>query len=497
MGKSFRFHDVSIAVFDVHTATDVIALEAPEMLLQPAFQFLVKPAPYRAAYQSTEGLSTNTFDIRRLQIHTIRYSSFWNAFFSGPEKSLIRQQHESAWDLQLPFVAQAKSELKFNPSNAKKYFGRSKTKKFEVDAKLAVYLNTFGWSTNVKLRIRGDMTAKQLITLVEGLSNDQLFLQQNGAERERKNLTEIFKYCMTRLSNEVFTGQPHPKVQPPRRIVISLNAFTGSQTPYPLMTSEEAGLFRGILYGKTFSAAEEEAEREKEPHRLHRITISEPDNFALADWERGILVFLQRDARLGRERQKRALRRMRCFGENVRGLLVTIETINNFLRELKRLEQPNELVLQLHSSAKEIYSQLQDRYRNEVCKRYFQIQAEKIDTLLKLSRNLNGTSRDMFSQDEIHKIHEILVNRNLFDDQSIETLQGGMNKQFKARLPSGGNSSKRLLDILHILNKTEALADGEIPFATLLRIAVYLTKMFPESESLKEFLNRIVPPKTA
>jgi hypothetical protein len=66
-----------------------------------------------------------------------------------------------------------------------------------------------------------------------------------------------------------------------------------------------------------------------------------------------------------------------------------------------------------------------------------------------------------------------------------------MSTGFIATLPTEGAPDARLVTALGILNQTPRLISGELPMQTLLLNAVENSKEFPQSEKLREFLDRL------
>lgn len=158
----------------------------------------------------------------------------------------------------------------------------------------------------------------------------------------------------------------------PRRFVTSLNAYTGPAKCYEAMSNGEKGLFRGILHGRNYTAAQEFEAQCKKPRRLRRITIREygdqSANFGLADWDRGLLLFLQREARI--PQSPRELRAILCHAENCRTMLATMESMRSFLNLYSLQRERTSLGEGLRLSVNRILQKLPWRYQNQVCQFY-------------------------------------------------------------------------------------------------------------------------------
>jgi hypothetical protein len=97
----------------------------------------------------------------------------------------------------------------------------------------------------------------------------------------------------------------------------------------------------------------------------------------------------------------------------------------------------------------------------------------------------------LFTQPEILEIDGLLTSAGLVSDDSFQALQGGMNLDFRASLPSSGALKFRLINTLHALNSTGELIGGEVPFETFLANAVYLAKPRPEAAGLETLRKQI------
>jgi hypothetical protein len=97
----------------------------------------------------------------------------------------------------------------------------------------------------------------------------------------------------------------------------------------------------------------------------------------------------------------------------------------------------------------------------------------------------------IFSHAEILEIASVLQIANLVTEESMQALQGGMNRDFRASLPSTGELRFRLMNTLHILNSTGELQGGEVPFETFLANAAYLAKPRPEAVAFEKCLQQL------
>lgn len=94
-----------------------------------------------------------------------------------------------------------------------------------------------------------------------------------------------------------------------------------------------------------------------------------------------------------------------------------------------------------------------------------------------------------FKQAELYRIRDMLVATGLARPDRFHLLFVAMSTGFIASLPTDGAPDARLLTTLGILNTTPPLASGEVPFRILLVNAVENSKEFPQSETLRTFLD--------
>jgi hypothetical protein len=145
--------------------------------------------------------------------------------------------------------------------------------------------------------------------------------------------------------------------------VVSLNNFTGDLTEYKQMSAADQALLRSILFGEDFNALQAIEAQRSAPLTL--VEISQPYNFALTEFERGTLIFLQRDAQ--RPDREAAVH---CFAHNVRDALMTIFTLLNFYKDAKSPDPQSTLGI-LSEQTKNTLCGLREAYPNQLCEFFF------------------------------------------------------------------------------------------------------------------------------
>lgn len=96
-----------------------------------------------------------------------------------------------------------------------------------------------------------------------------------------------------------------------------------------------------------------------------------------------------------------------------------------------------------------------------------------------------------FTQTELYRIRDLLTDTRLALPDRQHLLFVAMSTMFISKLPTEGAPDARLVATLGILNQTPRLISGELPMQTLLLNAVENSKEFPQSEKLREFLDRL------
>ena len=92
-----------------------------------------------------------------------------------------------------------------------------------------IYLSAVGWSTNLLIRLQGNVTQGHLRDIAYALfSNEKVITISSMGHR---SLSEFFKYCQNSLlANVCRTGTtPYRKEVPQRHSVISLIQYEGPE----------------------------------------------------------------------------------------------------------------------------------------------------------------------------------------------------------------------------------------------------------------------------
>ena len=308
---AYIFHDVVVFAFDIHTA--ISALEsAPPGQFQPRFQFLTDPAQFNPFYRGCRDVNLPGFGFRPVPATKLISDHFWSQYIS-----MAGNKDRDFWRIQMPLICHPKRT---------KLALRAAPVKVQITIRPEVFLSPMGWSTNIRIGFRGNMTWKQTVELVQAVmdrSVDTPFLIGTDGAR----LTEVFQYYQRQVVDAVFqgAGPPHPPTKIPRYFVVSINHFEGPVKRYRTeMTRAERARIESLLYGRQIGYSEEGS------RPLTLTTIDDP-NFALTDFDHGTLVFAQTDAL-----KLNYARKLHCLASNIQKCMMMAFSQLQFLKLANR-----------------------------------------------------------------------------------------------------------------------------------------------------------------
>jgi hypothetical protein len=338
------FQGIDIFVFDVHTTIRPLAANDS---LQERFRFLVEPDSYRKQYLNGQSTLTKSFDVHPLSKHSQSRNHFWKNYLN-----LFAEAAPDVWQMQAPFICSLRQPIVTLADDLG--FGGSIHPR--------IYLSALGWSTNLNIHLRGDISLSALLDFILGIvgktGNPGLRLDgQSG------NLSFILRNLADRLLEEVYDKAHPPKTGAPeitRRMIISLSKFEGTPLHYKKtlkrkgMTDEEQALLHSLLRGERIEV-KELAQKLRSPSPT--VVSFEPDaDFMLLYFEFGALVFMQRSARLKDKRQ----RSLSCFASNTRSYATMIYTLLHFYLATKNAE--NQALKEMREEVKANLLAMKDKY---------------------------------------------------------------------------------------------------------------------------------------
>jgi len=314
---AYTFKSVTIYFFDIHPVATLLQSPAASCF-QPGFSFLGDAQAYEQQWLKAAPVTTKSFAFDPLDKYELEKSHFWKAYGG----IITDSGHPDYWRLQLPF------------------WGRVQEGGFMLNHSLpgvtitaipSVFLTGVGWSTQLKIRIKGDIKKADLIALVGWLARGEgtgFSFTAPGGAKDRKG---VFRYFNDRMFEEVFPPgkPPHPGMKLVSQFVISLSGYEGDITAYNAMATDEKALMRSILFGRSIDPVDLAKEEAARPLLKTQMSTSDM-NFTLTNFEYGTLIFLQQAARLQQPPNRANKRKVECFAANVKNFLMMMHLLSQF-----------------------------------------------------------------------------------------------------------------------------------------------------------------------
>jgi hypothetical protein len=227
-----------------------------------------------------------------------------------------------------------------------------------------VYLWGWGWSSLLRIRLAGDITAETLIAFMGCLKEkDATPLQLNG---NPTNVIPIFRLYRDRIRRELHAATPRVEedlLKLHRYWLISISHLTGPEPrPYKEMPDADRAMLHSILYGKPLSLAEW-AEQARTKKLL--LTPYPGPGFALTNFDEGTLVFL---GNAGATPDAQAT--LACHASNLATLVMMIRALLSTYNETERWPR-NRKVASLRKWVRADLKELPNRYKNLFCDTYY------------------------------------------------------------------------------------------------------------------------------
>jgi hypothetical protein len=351
---SYTFHDVSVTFFDYHTSFNA-TLADPDKRYSEAFEFLGDGARYRDAFaggpKRFEGVLSST-----IRPNPDANSQFWRRYSQTLGAGEDGVDH---WEVQSPFLVEHPLLIQCIPVH----------EDLTMSATAYIYLNALGWSTNVSIRMLGNFTAERLTSVINDLRGESRSSPLRYGEQPI-SVTGVFRKCANIVNACVYLPGALPAETRclNRNAIVAINRFAGPILGRDKLSPADHGRFRGFLRGTVISATDHV--------RLLRngsepcvIPVGAYENFAYAEWDEGLVIFLQREA-LARETTYRKKRRASyAYYNNVRSFLVMAEMLAGYHTRWasSRNQEPDS---KLAFPVFDLLQLLPDSYTNEVCKFY-------------------------------------------------------------------------------------------------------------------------------
>lgn len=322
---AYEFQIVDLFLFDFHVPVNALLDPAK---VHPDFQFLTDPTKYNSRYQSHAPIDTSRFRFRPLGWRAIRYHFFWKFY------QLIHQNGgPDFWKLQMPFVGHPRT------TSVNVVTGSSD---FKGTVRAGVFLSAIGWSTALKIRLRGRMKPSDIQEFVRHLSlKSAAPFDVNGA---RKTSPEVFELFATDVLKDVYQPGVIDALKVRRHVLITPARFSGEVGFYRVpgtkqIATADRAVLHSMLKGAPVSVPNVVTLERDKQFLITRFEdpAREPyPDFAITYFDYGTLLFMQRTAQ-GDDDQRWKARRsaMRCHAANVGNYLLMTLSLHAFYRDMK------------------------------------------------------------------------------------------------------------------------------------------------------------------
>jgi hypothetical protein len=353
---AYTFHEVNIFAYDLHTT---VAPLINDTLFAEDLRFL--STTYQDNYEKRVEVNTASFKITPLPVKDQNHF-FWSSYGA----IFRRGNYPDFWRLQIPFLCEVKNmkvELDLSDINV------------EAGIEPKIFLSALGWSTNLEIRLTGDISSEKLISIV-----NRLFEQQQKpykVDGVPQTITGLFGRFASQIRAELYTRQKPPidRVMVEKYFVISPADFSGKiqyycppnkdEHPSPSwatglsgderMSQSDCALMLSFLYGQSVSI--NDWYQWSYEQFLH--TKMKGPSFALTNYDRGTFIFLQQNAA---NKKRNALW---CFASNVRYCTMMTALLLRFY-DLS-MNEVHYVVANKRSDIRTILREMPINYPNAVC----------------------------------------------------------------------------------------------------------------------------------
>lgn len=355
---AYSFNDVEIIAFDIHTALN--PLVSPQVVKEQ-FRFLVNLNGYDEQYKSGQAVESEKVVVTPISRREFKRNHFWKHY-----RGISFGLETAYWMLQIPYELRPKNfDLKINPEGLG----------FEAVAEPVIFINSMGWSTNVLMRLLGNISAEELRDFVGRLRGQEGSAPPFISGGAQKGLTGIFKLFGDLVREEIYAlpEQVGDTRSTPRHLIIAIAGATGTPKYFsakwglqPQMESDERCALLGVLFGReiTIDKANEllnmTDDQETETERVLVTRLRENTDFALSSYDLGTLLFPQEDA-LNKPKRREAIT---CMASNARSSTMMNLSMLNFSRAAKKNAAASPLLGALRKRVRTVIVNLPDHYDN-------------------------------------------------------------------------------------------------------------------------------------
>ena len=354
-----RFGDVVLFVFDVHITPSPLQ---DDSLLRSPFRFLADPTGFRNAFAEhtvTQGLH---FEVCPLSWRDRMRNRFWRAFLSIASQD----GRPDVWLQQAPFFASSPT-VGLGP-NTKIWSGLGVP---AVAVRASIALWAWGWSTQLEMRLRGDLDCARLSAVIGSLRDPGATPFLLGTRPV--GVSSVFAYFAKLVREELFEKGAEPSITlaVSRHFVIAPLRFESPPSPpYRRGSSNSNSMpdaaradLHSILQGRSVDLPELVALEKGSEFLLTQFGSGV--DFALSYFNRGTLVLMQGAGKM------RTPKKLYCLASNIRTCTMMAMGLTQLTIRAGALANPGRIATDLQGSASHTLRELPRQYRNAFCQNWF------------------------------------------------------------------------------------------------------------------------------
>lgn len=351
---AYVFDAIDISIFDFHLMIDPLTNPGS---INSSYAFLVDPANYNQQYKSGAAVKSAAFTLTPLRWRSLNFHHYWKYY----QTIWSVNGSYDFWKLQMPFIGEIKQVQIGLNTGSPNFAGR-------IDS--TTFVTGMGWSTNLDISLRGQMTPADISQFIGRFSNKgaSMFVV-NGTP---KILPELFEYLGDLTHKELYSLKVVPLIKLKRFIVMTLASFNGPSAPYQATAKRipagDRALFHSMLKGETVSF-KEVIDRETQNKFLLTQFQSRPD-FAITYFDYGALLFMQQTALNAMQQGRVARLKMKCHSKNIRNYLLTSLGLYNFRRDSMKTAVSNAKVKTMREDALTTLHEIPKKYNNQFCQSF-------------------------------------------------------------------------------------------------------------------------------
>ncbi len=355
---AYVFNEVEIIAFDIHTALNPVAFP---QVVREQFRFLVNLNGYDEQYKSGQAVESEKLVITPISKREFKRNHFWKHY-----RGISFGLETAYWTLQIPYEIRPKNfDLKINPDNLG----------FEAVAEPVIFINSMGWSTNILIRLEGNISAEELRDFVGRLRGQEGSAPPFLSVGAQKGLTGIFKLLGDLVREEIYAlpEQVGDTRSTPRHVIIAIAKATGIPKYFstkwglqPQMEDDERCALLGVLFGREIKIDKANEllnmieDQETETEKVLVTRMRENADFAVSSYDFGTLLFPQEDA-LNKPKRREAIT---CMASNARSSTMMSLSMLNFSRAAKKNAAASDMLDTLRKRIRTVIVNLPDHYDN-------------------------------------------------------------------------------------------------------------------------------------